>query len=508
MRMKFNASRLLAVATAVALITTSAGSVFAETPGAGWWTSFTLQNPSSTATVNISLLDANVVQGGDAAKDTSSSGQCPVKPGASVIFNPGLEANYKADGSGGPRIGFGSKCESGNLASGFQGGVVVSSDGALVSVVSIGNNKNGTVGVDGGKASAFYQGMSSTSKTLTFPVAKNNFGGQTTTYYIQAVADANVTVKYSNGTSDGPFAISAGRTRIFSMPSGLPGDKAYAATATSTTGDIAGVVVEHPNVGNPATFALSTRAFTPSDADTTVYVPSLKNDFSGGTTGLAVQAVGGPVTIVVDFSITNSAGGATCTASSSAAVNLADGESAVYGGSQDRNLPAGFGNGCFGSGTIRVTTGTGKIVATVNETSGQGKAVYGGFGSGTASTKVAVPLVKEAFFGGATAVVAQAVGTSAQNTKISASYVSSGACASGCVVTPNSATGAGPETIVGGAANNFRRLNDFSAQYKGTLPALGTNNAVILTSSSLPIVAIAQETASGLDVKNYEGFKQ
>ena len=142
MRMKFNASRLLAVATAVALITTSAGSVFAETPGAGWWTSFTLQNPSSTATVNISLLDANVVQGGDAAKDTSSSGQCPVKPGASVIFNPGLEANYKADGSGGPRIGFGSKCESGNLASGFQGGVVVSSDGALVSVVSIGNNKN------------------------------------------------------------------------------------------------------------------------------------------------------------------------------------------------------------------------------------------------------------------------------------------------------------------------------------------------------------------------------
>lgn len=500
-------SRLIAVMGVLTLVAASAGSVLAETPGGGWWTSFTLQNPSSSATVNIGLLDANVVQGGDTAKDAASSGQCPINAGAAVIFNPGFDPNYKADGSGGTRIGFGSKCESGNLASGFQGGVVVSSDGALVSVVSIGNNSSGTVGVAGGTASAFYQGMSSTNTKLNFPVAKNNFGGQTTTYYIQAVTDASVTIAYSNGTNDGPFTISAGRTRVFSMPSGLPGDKSYAATATSTTGQIAGTVVEHPHSASPATFALSTRAFIPSDADTTVYVPSLKNEFGGGTTGLAVQAVDGGVTVVVDFAITNKATGATCTAASSAAVTLASGESAIFGGPSDRNLPAGFGNGCFGSGTVRVTGGAGKIVATVNETSSIGKAVYSGFGAAAASTKVAVPLVKEAFANGNTAVVVQAVGAAASTTNVSARYVNSAACSGGCVVTPNG-EGAGPAALPGGSANNFRRLNTNASQYNGTLPALNTNNAVVVTSSSLPVVVIAQESVTGLDVKNYEGFKQ
>jgi len=498
----------------IALMVTFAGSSFAEAPGGGWWTSFTLQNPTNQV-VNVNVIDAKVVQDGNTGLDKASSDLCPISPGRSVIFNPGQSPDYLSGSNGtagGNRIGIGRKCETGELGAGFQGSVVISSDGQLVAVASIGNNTNGSVGITGGKASAFYQGISVTGKVLNFPVAKNNFFNQTTTYAVQAVTDASVTIQFSNDAACkiGPVAISAGRSRTITMPSCLT--TLAAATATSTTGDIVGTIMEHPHSESPASFALSTRAFTAQDADTTLYAPILKNDFSGGVTGLSVQNVGpGSATVVVDFSITNIAGGATCTASSSPAVVLAaPGDSVVFGGGQDRNLPAGFGNGCFGAGTIRVTSGTGKIVATVNETSGQGKAVYSAFPASGAKNTVAVPLVKEDFFGGRTAVIVQAVGASSQTAAITAKYSSAGACAAGCAVTPNGG-GAGAATINGGQANNFRRLNNFASQYNGTLPALGTNNSVILTSVGLPIAAIAQEsamTAGTLDVKNYEGFGQ
>jgi hypothetical protein len=496
--------------TIFSTVVAGTGISFAQPPGGGWWTSFTLQNPTN-ATVNVGLIDAKVVEGSPTTGDKASSGSCPILPGRSVIFNPGQAPNYKADGSGGIRIGIGDKCESGELSSNFQGSVVISSDGQLAAVVSLGNNKNGSVGIDGGKASAFYQGVSRTSKTLNFPVAKNNFFGQTTTYAIQAVQNASVTVTFTGiaNCSVGPVTISAGRARIITMPSCVDSSKSYAAIATSTTGDIVGAVTEHPHSESPASFALSTRAFTPADADTTVYAPVLKNDFFGGTTGLAVQNVGpGAATFEVDFAITNSQPGASCSAATSTAITLQEGTSEIFGGSADRNLPAGFGNGCFGAGTIRRTSGTGRLVATVNETSGQGKATYSAFGAAGATTKVAVPLVKEEFFGGRTAVTVQAVGTG--TTSITAQYKNDGACAAGCSITPNGG-GAGPASISGGQANNFRRLNNFSTEYNGTKPATNTNNAVVLTSSALPIVAVAQEsavTAGTLDVKNYEGFAQ
>jgi len=506
---------LAATVAIIALMVTFSSIMFAEAPGSGWWTSFTLQNPSNTATVSVGVIDAKIQQDGNTALDTASSGTCPILPGRSVIFNPGQTPNYKADGSGGTRIGIGPKCESGQLGAGFQGSVVISSDGPLAAVVSIGNNENGSVGVAGGKASAFYQGISVTDKSLNFPVAKNNFFNQTTTYAVQAVTDASVTVQFSNNVACkiGPLDINAGRSRTITMPTCLTGDAAYAASATSTTGNIVGTIMEHPHSESPASFALSTRAFTGQDADTVLYAPILKNSFFGGSTGLAVQNVGpGSATVVVDFTITASEPSQTaCSASSSVAVVLANpGNSAIFGGSADKNLPAGFANGCFGAGKIRVTAGTGKIVATVNETSGQGKAVYSASPASGASNTVAVPLVKEDFFGGRTAVTVQAVGASTEDTAIVAKYTNSGACSAGCSVTPNNG-GAGATTIKGGQANNFRRLNNFSSQYGGTLPAIGTNNSVIFTSTGLPIVAIAQESAmvaGTLDVKNYEGFKQ
>lgn len=471
-----------------------------DLPGTGWWTSFTLQAVNGDATFQAIAKDANT------ANEYNANG-CSVSDGASVIYNPNLAPNF-GDGS---RIGFADDCGAAgvdNVADGFQGGVTVSSDSQLVAVVSVGNNPAGNGGIAGGTASAFYQGVDGqkADTTLNFPVAKNNFFDQTTTFYIQAVEDANVTLTYATGEVDGPHAIAAGETRVFSPDdASVPDSTNASAVATSSTGAIVGTVVEHPDSATPATFALSTRAFVPAEADTTVYLPSVKNEFFGGTTGAAVQAVGGQVTVEVDFAITNAASGATCTDATSAQVVIDDGDSAIFGGGADRNLPAGFGNGCFGSATVRVVGGTGSVVATVNETSGIGKAVYSGFPASAAATSVAVPLAKEDFFAGRTSIVVQAVGASSETTAITANYVNDGACASGCEVAPASGA-AGSPTTAGGSAVNFRQLNNFSAQYSGTLPAIGTNNAVTISSTNLPVVAIAQEAVTGLDVKNYEGF--
>lgn len=481
-------------------------------PGSGWFTTFTLQNPGS-GTANFSL-DANQSTRNNTA-DTSATGNgCTVDGGASVIHNP------NANNLGDNRIGFGEGqgCKTvDNLADGFEGGVVVTSDAPLAAVVSVGNNSPGSSGT----ASAFYQGVdgANADTTVNFPVAKKAFGGNTTTFYVQAVADANVTVSYSAAPSSQVAApsdqtigaIPAGSTAVVIIPGG---DGFFGgASATSSTGAIVGSVIEHPTSGTAA-YALSTRGSAPAEADTTVFAPVIKNDFSGGTTALVIQAVGGDVTVDVDFSRTNSIPDTLTCNGTTSGVSISEGATVVVGGPNDLNLPASFANGCFGSAVVTVAGGSGQVVATVNEVSGLGRAVYSGFPQSAASQSVAVPLVKEEFFNGRTAVVVQAVGDSGTTTKITANYVTSGGAASTCtssspcgVVPANG--GAGDDSTNGGAAVNFRQLNNFSSQYTAsTLPPVGTNNAVTVASDTLPVVVIAQEAVTGLDVKNYEGFGQ
>ena len=500
--------KILLVGLVLALVMAFAGTASAQDPaekvevlpGSGWWTSFTLQAVNGDANFTVVAKDAN-------SDSEYNAAGCSVSDGASVIYNPNQTPNF---GSG-SRIGFSSTCGADAqdaVPSGFEGGVTVSSDAELVAVVSVGNNPAGSGGVSGGTASAFYTGIDGTNAVneVSFPVAKNNYFNQTTTFYIQAVTDASVTLTYASGQTDGPHALTAGETRVFSpADASVPDSTLTAATASAASGEqIVGTVVEHHNSESPATFALSTRGFLPSEASDTVYLPSIKNEFFGGVTGAAVQAVGGDVTVDISVSVTNSASGVTCTGGTVTGVSITNGESALIGGGQDFNLPSGFPNGCFGSAIVTKTSGAGQIVATVNETSNAGKAVYSGFPASAASQTVAVPLAKETFFGGATAIVVQAVGDSGQSTTISASYVNSGTCASGCSVTPDNG-GAGSASTAGGSAVNFRRLNEFSSQYTGSLPADSTNNAVTISSTALPVVAIAQETGSNLDVKNYEG---
>lgn len=446
-------------------------------------------------------------------------------PGAALAFHPGLSPTYPS----GDRIGFSSA-----LPAGYEASVVISSNVEVVAVAQIGNNASGTVGNPAGTASAFYQGIgsSSRSKEVNFPLVKNNFNGQTTTFYIQAAgtaASATITYVMNNGQQyQETKSIDANRMTIFRpAAAGVPGSNCGvaptspclgAATVQSTTGDIVGVVLEHPSSGTPWPFALSTRGLTDADKGTKLLAPIIKHDFNGSKTGFSVQNTGnGQATVEISLRVTNVCGstpssiiGQTYTQE----VSIPQGGATVF--SQDRNNLGGMPPCTFASATITSKTGQ-ALVGTVNESKDQGatpggkaKAVYAAFnasGSGISSS-LAAPLVKERFGNveGTTGLVVANAGT--QATKFEAEYtdekgttrvlrtvndVQPGEAVSFFQVFQNIGNKFTP-------VSGFTNFNDF----------FNTKNAVIVKSTNgQNIVAVAQESDrrdAKLDIKNYEGF--
>ena len=323
----------------------------AALPGPGWWTFYQFQNiDSSTGNIIMTAYDKN-------SSTTYTGGPFSLASGAALAYNPGLSPNYPS----GDRVGF-----SPDLPSGFEGSVVLSSDKQIIAVAQIGNNTVGTVG-SGGNATAFYQasGSNFTDNILYFPTVKNNFQSQTTNFYIQAAgADANVTITYT--MNDGSVytqntTIPANRMFSFDpnnagVPSGSTANPASnpslgAAKVESTTGKIAGVVVEYPTVGSPAPYVLSTRALVSSDIDTTLIAPTIKNNFNGGTTGLSVQNTGSSEALVqIDLIVTNATNASLIGNSYSNQVTIPAGGSVVF--SAFRNNLGGLPTGTFASATI------------------------------------------------------------------------------------------------------------------------------------------------------------
>ncbi|MBV7329281.1 hypothetical protein KFU94_13730 [Chloroflexi bacterium TSY] len=405
------------------------------------WTFTQMQNSATTA--GKLTMSAYAVEGGNAQNDVSSE-QYDINPGAALAYHPGLAPNVD---SGGDRIGL-------NLAAGFEGSAVISADVTLAAVVQLGNNRSGTAGDQtnpNATATSFYQGVSSenASQTVNFPLVKHNFNGQTTRFYIQAAgSDASVTINYKmddgssydQGGTNG-VSISANRMLIFSpadagVPSECTGNlqarcNIGAATFTSSSGTIVGVVVEKPHSGTPSAFTLSTRGLTSKDQGTKLLAPIIKNNFNGATTGFSVQNVGtGTATVNITLKVTNSPDASLIGQQFTDEVQIAEGAAQVFSPAQN-NL-GGMPAGTFASATIESTTGQ-NLVGAVNESKAQGatpggraKAVYAAFnitsGSSTATSILTAPLVKERFGGieGTTGLVVANAGTAP--TKLKATY--------------------------------------------------------------------------------------
>jgi hypothetical protein len=485
------------------LVSLSLATVTAQgPPGTGWWTSFAIQNVGGAA----GTLTVTAYQGSDGTAGSTYSTSETISDGGALGYHPGLGADPSAG-----RIDFDTP-----LPVGFAGAVVISSDVAVVATAELGNNAQGTVGVSGGIAKAQYQGTGggSVDTTIRFPVVKNNFAGQTTTFYIQAAGeDASIAMVFNmdngssytfNGTVAANYMIAVSPSDA-SVPEGQSkGNGSFgAATVTSSSGKIAGVVVEHQHSTSPGTLALSTRGFMPGDLGTTLYAPVIKHAFANAaTTGLTVQnASGSSATITATFTVYNEvapSSGNIGKVYTEVFANVPDGEQRTFRGLSTDTV-GGMPAGTLASAVIE---GTGDIVATVNEANSKGKAVYSCFNSANATSSVALPQVKEFFHGMTNGVIVQNVDTVA--TTVHVTY-SSGS--SDYVLTYD---------LDPKEAKSFYQVSDAARGYTpaagSSLPVRDTKYAVTVESQGgHKIVAIGQEAdvqpSDGvLDLKNYEGF--
>jgi hypothetical protein len=509
-----NRKKVLSLLIAFLVLAVAASSTMAALPGSGWWTSFQIQNVGDADATLAYTAYWEVSEGNDTTY--SQDGEITLAQDSALIYNPGLEPNYPT----GPRIGFDTTDK--HLPSGFAGGVEVSADQPIRAVVQVGNNPAGSVGVTGGRASAFYQGTQgdSVGSTINFPSMKHDYFGQTTSFYIQAAGgDATIDATFTSNTGGSyPLTginIPAGKTYLLDpAAAGVPADTLGSLTVEATSGQVAGVVIETPHSANPATFALSTKGFAPGDYDTTIVAPTNKLDFWGGNTGWQLLNTSDAVdaSVVVTFTVTNIQPGSAAETDGievgdqyRSEIDILAGESFLFSKGKGTYVAATpldgaptMTSGVFFAGLA--VSDSAPLVATVNENNGPNRLVYSAFAAGNATTEIASPLVKEDFFGATTGLAVQNVG--AGSTDVSLVYN----CSTGTGTSKHEATyNVGPYTIEASAANSFINL-DNATRWGSVLVESESQCAVSIESTGEPIVALAQESNPNVDTKNYEGF--
>jgi hypothetical protein len=464
--------------------------VFAQTgtPGGGWWSGEQVQNVG-TGVASI------VMEAFDSQSDNTYTESKTVNPGAAYTFTPFSDFL--------------------DMPPGFLGSAVISSDQPIRAIVNITNQKAGSIGADGGKAAAQYQGTSSDAiaDTLYFPLAKGNHFGKTTSFYVQNAGSNPATNVVAN------FKMRSGDTHTYNLPTIGPSKMVVfsvhdAATynpavnddkvgSLIVTGDqpLAGVVMEHDVVGNPAIVLAGTRAFTAIDFDVKAYAPVIKNNRYGQWTGLQVQNVSGGL---VDITVTYTGiAGPVCAGNSyqDTATDIADGASATFVNIPGRtNLPTD----CTASATI---TATGNVVAIVNESQQSGypavATTYSAIADKAKTNQVSIPLYKDSRYGATTGLQVQNVGDAdATNWTVTFECTTGG---SFTAVSDPAKTG----SIAPGAAYLFYTPSGDNIFEAGSGFLNGNVVCAATVDSDQPMVAIANEgplTAGAIDNNNYEGF--
>jgi len=495
-------------------------SVSAALPGADWWSAIFIQNIGG----NDGFVKMEAYDGGMVADSSSFNFDF----GQGLIYDPGKTVDYPT----GPYIGFNS-----TLPSNFEGSVVLSANKEMAAISEIANYSNGALGGIG-TASARYQGMSAdmVNTILTVPTIKLNYGEHTTTLYIQAAgSDADVTVTFN--MNDGLVksitqSISANEMYVFDpLSAGVPlytsevcgsdsnTSPCYgSAEIESSTGPIAASVIEHPHQGTPAVFALSTRAQTPSDQDTKLYFPTIKNEYYDiMNAGASIMNVGG-ADALVKISLT-----VTWVDSDSTAIVgdtytdtevIAPGESVLF--SKWLGNLGGMPKGTFAAAVVEslddATYDPQPLVGATNDSKylagmdDRGITLYAGFADNGKSEKIAFPIVREMMGNISGGVTVQNVGSTSED--LTFEYYQYGTdnvyvfettspVAVGEAINTNrvSQNGASKFTIVSGFSD-FAQLAD-------------NQFSVIVTSQGGEgIIGLASEYSSmdDVDMRNYEGI--
>lgn len=487
-------------------------SVSAALPGTGWTTSYQVMNIGTTA-------------GQFSMQAYSTSGSTPVTVGSSTFNFAALEALNYVPGKtptypAGPDIGFTTA-----LPSGFQGSVVVSASVPVASAVTLGNAST---------ARSRYGAISSLAQEIFFPVVKHNYGAQTTTFYVQAAGEvANVTMTYTmnDGTTHAQSAtIEANKTFIFdpllatppvaSTSCGGISDTSPcfgAAKVVSTTGSIAGVVVESPHATSPAPFVLSTRGLTSNDLGAKLIAPGVKNAYIGANAGLSLMNTGTGVAKVI-FTLTVIAvqsgspaavAGVVPGQTYSGEIEIAVGKTSIIGPYTTMGvMPAGTYASVVAESVADATHSVQMLAGTVNEAKdapivgGKAKAVYFAFNPAIATGDTACPVIKENVLnqtGGMTAVNLAATADT-----LHFEYVLFGGTTYHFWTTNPVPAGAGIGTNSISTNPGGKFTNDGSWAF--SVLSGKTFSAHVYAAGAGPVVALSQEAAKDFsnDIRNYE----
>ncbi len=350
--------------------------------------------------------------------------------------------------------------------------------------------------------------------SIAFPLVKNNFGGRTTTFYVQyagtAANNINATFRVGANTYPKSYPNVPGNAMVVISPAdaGVPAGAVGSLTVTGSQA-LAGTSLEHEASAAVAQNLQASKAFTPNDYDDIACCPLVRNAHTPNqqTTGIQAQNVGAAAqTIKVDYSY--SIGGGAVQTKSVTSPSLAVGESfTFFGGDATNGLPAGA------LGSAKVTgMGGGNIAVVVNDrgfaTANPNRVTtYACFAASSASTDVVLPLYKEYLGGNTSGIQIQNVGAGPATVEVTYQPTT------GSAVTFSHTT-----AIAANASATFFGVSGLTSPagitvVSGSAPGLNNSFGGVSISSNQPIVAIANESSSapnpsGQDTKNYEGFNQ
>lgn len=495
-------------------------------PGSGWYTTAQIQNVSDQdgdGTVRLEVYPAEGVSSSQVYSVTTN-----VPKGGGKTFFPG-SANTAGNIDVSPP-----------LPGPFVGSMVVSSDRAIVAVGQITNRHfpQFGVGVPGGYASEQYRGLEARSSKLIYPTVKNNYGGKTTIFSVQA-AGANVTYTATIRSSDGKTytkagSISANRATIL-IPSDfrdannnpMPSTNCEvggvldantspcfgAITVEANGGNIAGTVIEYRVGVSPATTVQASSMFASDDAGKRILCPTYKNAFpitgNQRTTGISIANVSNsPVTF--DLELSSASGVITIPDTT-----LQSGRSVTF----FRHLNTGSASlpdaGTLASATITTDDNSNSLVAVVSESNFPGtgsipantpqkQTTYTCFNADQATNKVAVPIFKKDAGNNTTGLQIQNA-----NPPGGASFVAmvNFVCTQIGTTSPvNSYSLPTPLIAPGAAANIFRPSQVPDGQLCSAI--------ITAPNSGDKVVVVANESSDFfpgtdtflLNTKNYEGF--
>jgi hypothetical protein len=489
--------RIFALVAIVTMMVASAASAqgISNLPGGGWWSGEQVQNVGSeAATINIAAYHVS-----NSSMDVNAT--VDVDPGKAFTFTPftGLDG----------------------MDDGFQGSAVVSSNQPIKAIVNVTNLLVGSVGVTGGTAAGQYQGIdgSAVADTLYFPLAKGDYYGATTTFYVQNAGDTAATIVATFAMNDGNEyvytspAIEPNRIAIFSVFNATGYDKGTASGGTVRLGaltvtsaqPLAGVVMEHSTTDATAKALFATRGFTANDFDTTAYAPVIKNTFYGQFTGLQVQNVSASnIDVTVTYLVASGPNVGESIVQTHA--GLAPGKSVTF--VQLDAVDGGVGTfldaGDLAGATI---TATGNFVAIINEQNSAASVgiTYSAMPDGSATHNVSAPLFKDNYYNSTSGLQIQNVG----------SVAASATAVFACTRTDNSTFTATSDAFSIPASGTFLFYRPSTnaatgGSLFGTGEFLANANCSVSITADQNIVAIVNEAGinanASLDNNNYEGF--